>query len=45
MRVLAKSAGLDRQILVRSQLVSVSRFQKSAGSSSVSVCQTRTSRC
>ena len=32
MRVFAESAGSDRQIVTRSQLVSVSRFKKSAGS-------------
>jgi hypothetical protein len=34
MRVFAKSAGADRQIVTHSQLVSVSRFEKSAGSGS-----------
>jgi hypothetical protein len=31
MRVLGQSAGSNRQIVTRSQLVSVSRFEKSAG--------------
>ena len=35
MRVFAESAGLDRQIVTHSQLVSVSRFEKSAGSGSL----------